>query len=135
MWQLGHAIAQLRLIFRIIPPLGHPDFVPSNQFLIYAQRYDTIPQINIDVSGSSTTRGPYPDPTTGLHILKRAKRSNQTVLGDVVPLSQVQSLLELTPRFGEKADRRLTKENSMMYASEFWLNKYFTKELFYALHK
>lgn len=80
-------------------------------------------------------KGPYPEPTTGLYLLKPAKRSNQTALGDVVPLGRLRRLLELTPRFGDKADRRLTKENCMDYASEFWLNKYFDKELFLAIHK
>jgi hypothetical protein len=37
------------------------------------------------------------------------------------------------PWFFEKADPHLTKDNSMELSSEFWLDKYFHKELFYGL--
>jgi hypothetical protein len=49
-------------------------------------------------------------------------------------LDQIRSLVNLTPRFGQKASRILTKFNSLEFSSEFWLNKYFTKELFLALN-
>lgn len=49
------------------------------------------------------------------------------------PLDQVQTPVELTPQFGEKADRRLTQANASAYCSKFWLDKYFTKDLFFAL--
>ena len=35
-------------------------------------------------------------------------------------------------RFGKQANRQLAKETVLEYSSEFWLNKYFEKELFYA---
>ena len=54
-------------------------------------------------------------------------------MGDVVPLRQIRTLLDLVPRFGEDANKQLTKETSLELSLEFWLNKYFEKELFYAL--
>jgi hypothetical protein len=54
-------------------------------------------------------------------------------MGAVVPLIQLQTFVDLTPCFGGKADPWLTKGNSLEYASEFWLNKYFDKETFEAL--
>jgi hypothetical protein len=68
-----------------------------------------------------------------MFVLKRARRHDQTILGDIIPLSQVRNLVELTPRFGEKADTRLIKETTTEYSAEFLLDKYFDKELFYAL--
>ena len=71
--------------------------------------------------------------TTGMYILKRAKRLDGTILGDVVPLSHVRALASLIPRFGKAAEKRLTKESSLENSLEFRLNKYFNKEFFYAL--
>ena len=71
----------------------------------------------------------------GLFLLKRAIRSNGEKAGDIIPLNQLRSLVDtgIAPRFGEKANSQLTNTNSLSFASEFWLNKYFDKELFYSL--
>ena len=37
-------------------------------------------------------------------------------------------------RFGTVADSRLTMQTSLMFSTNFWLNKYVDKELFWALH-
>lgn len=129
---LGHIVVDLQLIFRIVPSDSHETY--GDQFLTYVRRFDIISQINATVSGSRTLRGPYPEPSSGLYLLKRSKRSTGIVMGDVLPLDQIRSLVNLTPRFGKKASRILTKDNSLEYSSEFWLNKYFTKELFLALN-
>jgi hypothetical protein len=68
-----------------------------------------------------------------MYLVKRSQRSNGTIMGDVVPLAQVRTLLDLVPRFGADANKQLTKETSLEFSLEFWLNKYFEKELFYAL--
>jgi hypothetical protein len=68
-----------------------------------------------------------------MYVLKRSRRHDNTTIGDVVPLGQLRVLLDLIPRFGADADRRLTKETSLEFSLEFWLNRYFEKELFYAL--
>ncbi|KAF8802554.1 hypothetical protein BYT27DRAFT_7111964 [Phlegmacium glaucopus] len=128
----GHIIVDLQLIFRIVP--SYPHEIYGNQFLTYVRRFDIVPQINAAISGSRTLKGPYPEPSSGLYVLKRSKRSTGVVMGDVLPLDQIRSLANLTPRFGNKASRILTKENSLEYCAEFWLNKYFTKELFLALN-
>ena len=125
-------MVDLQLIFRIVPSNSHK--VYGDRFLTYVRRFDIISQINAAVSGSRTMKGPYPELSSGLYLLKRSKRSTGLVMGDVLPLDQIRSLVNLTPRFGEKANRILTKENSLEFSSEFWLNKYFTKELFLALN-
>jgi hypothetical protein len=68
-----------------------------------------------------------------MYVLKRSRRSNDTIIGDVMPLGRLRALLDLIPRFGADANKRLTKETSLEFSLEFWLNKYFEKELFYAL--
>ena len=127
---LGHIVADLQLIFRIVP--SYPTDTYGNRFLTYVRRFDIVPQMNVAISGSRTLKGPYPEPSSGLYLLKWSTRSTG-FMGDVLPLDQVRSLANLTPRFGKNASRILTKENSLEYSREFWLNKYFTKELFLAL--
>jgi hypothetical protein len=70
-----------------------------------------------------------------MYVLKRARRNDGLIMGDIVPLTQLRTLVDLVPRLGKVADRQLSKETVLEYGSEFWLNKYFDKELFYALKK
>ncbi|KAG1808474.1 hypothetical protein EV424DRAFT_1574242 [Suillus variegatus] len=94
----------------------------SDRFLAYVYRFDVIPQ-----GGSDR------EPSTQLHVLKRARRSNGTRVGDVVPVTQLRAPVNLVPRFGVSADNRLTPYNSMEHASEFWLNKYWDKNTYLPL--
>ncbi|KAH9013680.1 hypothetical protein EDB85DRAFT_2076567 [Lactarius pseudohatsudake] len=125
----GHRIGQLRLIFRAVPSQAFP---PSSTdlFLSYVQRFDIVPQPN---PVAPAQMGVYPHPSTGMYLLKCARRNDGAIMGDIVPLAQLRALVNLVPRFGEEANKRLTKEMALEYSSEFWLNKYFDKELFYAL--
>ena len=70
----------------------------------------------------------------GMYVLKCSEQSDGTIMGDVVPLRQVRALIDLVPHFGADANKQLTKETSLKFSREFWLNKYFDKDLFYALN-
>lgn len=121
---LGHVVVDLCLVFGIVPSavysldskLGQQI---TGRFLTYVRQYD--------IHGSS------PEAATGLYLLKRAKHRNGDIMGDIVPLDQVCVLADVVPRFGRKACTQLTMANSMEYSEEFWLNKYFNKELFLSL--
>src|ERR1700761_1900905 len=95
---------------------------PSTAYLMYVQRFDTVLP-----AGSSTG----PDPTTGLYTLKRACRSDKSRMGGVVEIDYIRTPVELIARFGAKADPRLTPYTSLEFSSEFRLNKYASKELFW----
>ena len=99
-----------------------------NIFLTYAERFDII--LHPTFYGS-TTRGTCPDPVTGQYVVKRSTRANGTRLGDVVPLSQARIPAPLVPRYGVRADPKLTSRNSLEYSTEFYLNRFFDKELYY----
>ncbi|KAF8889829.1 hypothetical protein BD779DRAFT_1610913 [Infundibulicybe gibba] len=129
----GHSVAQLRVIMRPVLKPGFEPLPSLDTFLAYVQHFDIIPQVNPVFSGSRTRRGRFPEPSTGLYLLKRAKNADQSLRGSIVPLETIRAHVELTPRLGEEADRRLTKQTSLAYSSEFWLDKYFNKELFFAL--
>ena len=99
---------------------------------MYAQHFDIVPQLPPTGQGQSNQKGLYLEPSTGIHLLKRAHRSDGSIMGDVIPLAQLQTLVDLVPWFGKQVNKQLAKETVLEYSSEFWLNKYFEKELFYA---
>ena len=70
-----------------------------------------------------------------MHILRRVKRASGEYIGDVVPLIQLQALVNLVPRFGKTANKQMSSVNSIALSNEFWLNKYWNKDLFYALNQ
>ena len=72
-------------------------------------------------------------PASTLFVLKQALQADGTPLGDIIPLMQVHALADLVPRFSTKADEQLMKQNSLVYSTEFWLNKYFNKDSYFAL--
>jgi hypothetical protein len=131
---LGHIIADICIIFRIVPSSHrHSEEISQhvyNRFLAYVRRYDIVNQPNPE---NTSLRGTYPETNTGLYLLRKSTRANGERLGDIVPLDQIRALVDLTPRFGSKANSRLTYSSSIAYSTEFWLNKYFNKEIYYAL--
>jgi hypothetical protein len=116
----GFDLAQIRLIF-------HPVW-SVNVYLTYAERFEIVPQPTLY---TGTTRGMCPDPVTGQYVMKRSTRANGSRLGDVVPLSQARIPAPLVPRYGARADPKLTSTNSLEYSTEFHLNRFFDKELYY----
>jgi hypothetical protein len=76
-----------------------------------------------------------PDPITGMYVLKRARRSNGTPIGAIVPLYHCYSPVQLIPRFGAEADRDLNYWSSMEYTQSFFLNNYFDVEDFTLLRR
>ena len=96
----------------------------SDFFLAYVHRFNVVPQQRM------------PDqvhPGTGMHLLRRAVRSDGSRIGGVIPITQVRSPAHLIPNFSNEAHSRLTRDNSYDVSSEFWLNKYWLKEFYFAL--
>jgi hypothetical protein len=75
----------------------------------------------------------YVEPSTNMYRMKRACRSDRSIMGDIISLGQVRALVDLVPVLGEVADNRLMKETLLEGNSEFRLNSYFDKEMFYSL--
>lgn len=82
---------------------------------------------------SSGSRAYVPEPSTNMYVLKRSLRADGIRMGDIIPLSHIRAAVDLVPRFMETADPRLTKESSLEYASEFLLNHFFDRQLYYSL--
>lgn len=99
-------------------------------FLAYVQRFDIVQQA---ASTSAPHRGPPREPTTQQYVLKRSTRADTTRMGDVIPLSHLRAPADLIPRFYRSADIRMTKENCLEYSTEFFLNKFFNKDMYYSL--
>lgn len=126
----GHQVVDIRLIFRVVPSITPLKPGVSDRFLAYVQRFDVIPQPS---AVGSLLKGQFPEPASSLYLLKRAKRTDGSLIGDIIPLDQIRALADLIPQFGQKANRSLTRENIHSLSSGFRLNKYFDKELYLAL--
>ncbi|KAF9040948.1 hypothetical protein BJ165DRAFT_1351051 [Panaeolus papilionaceus] len=126
----GHVVADLHLVFHLVLPKSR-GYVPD-RFLVYVQPYVIDPQPN---PRNRRMKGDFPNSNTGLYLLKRNSPQQHTpsLSGNIIPLDQLCALVDIVPNFGGKADERLTCKNSLAYSCECWLNKYFDKELFYAL--
>lgn len=106
-------------------PLGkrNQQWAWADRFLTYVQRFDVVPQ-----AGPSGR-----DLSTRMFILKRAVRSSAERIGDIIPLTEIRAFANLVPRFGAAADSRLTMFNSLEHCREFFLNKFFDKNIYYPL--
>lgn len=113
---LGHCVVQPRILFL---PMVKENSSPASEdaFLAYVERFNFMGY----------------DKYSDMHIVKRAYRTDGSPIGDIIPVSQFRTCVELTPKFGMEADKRLTMTTCLEYNNEFRLNKYFTKELFSAL--
>lgn len=110
---------------RPIPPKNDVLRDGLNEFLVYVQRYDFIPQ-----SGVANV----PDKAMGMYALRRAIHSDGiTRHGGVVPVKYFHTPLMLVVRYGLKADPRLRMENLMEKSDEFWLNDFCNKDTFFSM--
>ena len=84
-------------------------------FLAYVEKLDIVPQAE---SLDSSHRRVGPDPVTNMLVLERPCQSDANqYLGDIVPLHQLCGPVQLTPRFGKKADNHLTAYNSLHFST------------------
>ena len=126
---LGHCVAQLWVNLQVVPPKGHTQTI-SNIFFAYAPHLDTVPQLNPEISSQA---GSFPELTSSMFVLKKAIQAWGAPLRDTIPLSQLHTFADLIPRLSAKANPKLTKQTSIAYSTEFWPNKYFNKETYFAL--
>ncbi|KAI6020708.1 hypothetical protein PISMIDRAFT_105510 [Pisolithus microcarpus 441] len=111
----GHLVVQLHM--RFCP-------ICSDLLAVYVQSFNTVPQ-----HGNMNN----PNAGTGMHLVQCAVRSNGSRIGDVIPVTQICSPAHLIPHFGKEAHPRLTSKSCYELSSDFWLNKYWSKEFYYAL--
>ncbi|KAJ3739032.1 hypothetical protein DFH05DRAFT_1595529 [Lentinula detonsa] len=137
----GHAVAIVKVVFA--PAYGrystyhHPR---TDEFLAYCERYDVVnqpppPAKYTHLPCYQAWKPYYPDYASGCYVLKKALRTNGTPFGDIVPISQFRAQVDLAPYLQGKADSHLSPTNVMTYAPRLLLNKYWEKELWYALDK
>ncbi len=60
-------------------------------------------------------------------------QANDTQLGGILPLRLLLMPVDVSPRLGAQADRRLSAQNCLESVREFWLNKYWEKEDYHLL--
>ena len=69
----------------------------------------------------------------GMHLVRRATKPNGSRISDMIPVMWIHSPAHLILNFGKEAHAHLTGESSYKLSTEFWLNKFWTKEFYYAL--
>lgn len=112
----------------------------TNEFLAYCERFDVISQPPPPVKYAhlpcyQAWSPHYPDYASGCYILEKARRANGTPLGDIIPISQFRAQVDVAPYLRGKVNSRLSPTNVMTYESQFLLNKFWEKELWYAIDK
>lgn len=117
------------MIFHVVPFPGCDPPRGADRFLAYVQPFDIVPQLD----EATQIKGDIPEAASGMYRLKRSRRSDGSIKGDIIPLERLRVPVELTPRFGKKADRKLKMETSLECFDDFWLCKWYNKELFFAL--
>ena len=95
-----------------------------NHFVTYVQHFDVVPQQGIPNNINSGM---------GMHLVRRTTKPNGNRISDVIPVTWIRSTAHLILNFGKEAHARLTRESSYEFSTEFWLNKFWTKEFYYAL--
>ncbi|KAG1784901.1 uncharacterized protein HD556DRAFT_1451287 [Suillus plorans] len=104
----GHTVCELQVIMRPMPRRGSR-IGWRDQYICYVH--------NMKIGAV--------DPVTEMHVLKCARHANGTPVGDIVPLRQVRSFINLIPQFGAVADARLTKATLSHYSSIFFFEQVF----------
>ena len=95
-------------------------------YLLYTWWLNIVPQFII----SPPTCATVPDLVTRLYVMKHAFHVDRSCISNIVLLSHCCMPIQLVPRFGTKADVRLTSRNSMEWCREFFVNAYFDKDIF-----
>ena len=95
-----------------------------DHFVAYVQCFDIVPQQGIPNNINSGT---------GMHLVQRTTKPNGSRISNVIPVTWIHSPAHLIPNFGKEAHTCLTGESSYELSTEFWLNKFWMKEFYYAL--
>ena len=83
--------------------------------------------------GLHTGWGNFPEASTGMYVLKQSIWADGSQMGDIIPLSHIHTGVDLAPKFMHVADSWLRKKSSIEYSSEFLLNHFYNKQLYYSL--
>ena len=78
----------------MVPCRQTPYHPCSDVILAYVQRFDIIPQ---PCPQSLEQKGLYVEPSTKMYRMKRAYRSDRSIMGGIICLGQVRALVNLVP--------------------------------------
>jgi hypothetical protein len=117
---------QVRIVFKLIFVDNRPaPILFYGEYFQYSTRHT---ENNID--GQSIN---IPEPGIDMFSVHRHFRSNGTRMGDVLPLQNIQQIVQLIPKFGAVADPAFTMNNSAEIGREYYLNNFADKETFHAI--
>jgi hypothetical protein len=120
---LEHSVVELVCLFQPILPRG---LQASEIYLAYVRPFDIVPQW----SESKRSYLMEPEDSTGMYILKRARRNDGLLSGKVIYLQSILTDIEVSPKLSE-ARSDWTHYNAMAKSDYFYLNHYCDREFFY----
>lgn len=122
---LGYAVVQVKFIFQPIteaPYLNQPSLYV--EFFNFSHSlFNTFDDVRIVT----------PAPVTDMFLVHRRVRSNNTALGDIVPLESVRQVIQLIPKFGQQVSASMNCDNILQLGREYYVNNFADKETFHAI--
>ncbi|KAG1816300.1 hypothetical protein DFJ58DRAFT_712213 [Suillus subalutaceus] len=120
-----YAVVQVKSILQPITKAPH-----LNQPFLYVDFFNFSHSLANTFDG---VRIVTPAPVTDMFLVHRHVRSNNTALGDIVPLESVHQVIQLIPKFGQQVSASMNCDNSLQLAREFYVNNFADKETFHAI--
>ncbi|KAG1802822.1 uncharacterized protein HD556DRAFT_1489651 [Suillus plorans] len=120
-----YAVVQVKSILQPITKAPH-----LNQPFLYVEFFNFSHSL---VSTFDELRIVTPAPVTDMFLVHHRVRSNNTALGDIVPLESVRQIIQLIPKFGREVSASMNCDNSLQLAREFYVNNFADKETFHAI--
>ncbi|KAG1866444.1 hypothetical protein C8R48DRAFT_600483 [Suillus tomentosus] len=122
---IGYIIVQVKTILQPITEAPR-----LNQPFLYVEFFNYS---HSSVDAFNGLRLVTPAPVTDMYLVHRRIRSNNTALGDIVPLESVRQVIQLIPKFGREVSAAMNCDNSLQLAREFYVNNFADKETFHAI--
>ena len=116
----GHASVQVHFIIQPVQPHNVPD-----THVAYVHYF-----MPVTMTRDGANHVPIAEPALKMFCFKRHLRSNKTVKGGIIPLTDIWQVVQLIPKFDGQADRTLTSENCLAKAKQFYLNPFSEDQVF-----
>ncbi|KAI6034829.1 hypothetical protein F5J12DRAFT_698565, partial [Pisolithus orientalis] len=116
-------VAQVQVILQPITNPASPPLLYIEFFNFSNMHYAIIDNICV-VS---------PAPKIKMFLVQHCLQSNAKPLGDIIPLDNVQQVVQLVPKFSDKSPRNMTCDNCLDMGHKFYINSFADKETFHAV--
>ena len=122
---IDHRAAEIVMLFQPVAP--KKSYIQRGYFA-YVHSFDVVPQKYR--TSSRNIHASVPDPATGMWVLRRKYDQRGKQLGEIVPVKQIYTDVEIAPRFRDREDD-WTSYTATASSKIVYLNHYCDREVFY----